>query len=145
MMWLNKETGNKVAQCDDSNGKPPCQSSVASSRRNPHRCVLPVTEVGLRICHGGSLCRVVQDGWITGDILTLQFGAQPWVHVTGWTNSLRISFLCLFHPDIQFSATRSHWSLYTPKRAHRAKTEAGIINIRKKEKKRKYHSLLISY
>lgn len=35
---------------------------------------LPVTALGLRIRHCGSLCRVVQDGWITGDVLTLQFG-----------------------------------------------------------------------
>lgn len=91
------------------------QSSAAPSNRE-----LPVTAVRLRICHCGSLCRVVQDGWITGDILTLQFGVLPWAHVTGWTNSPRISSSCLFHPDIQFSATRSHWSSHAAKRARGA-------------------------
>lgn len=82
---------------------------------------LAVTAVRLRIRHCGSLCRVVQDGWITGDVLTLQFGVPLWAHVTGRTNSPRISSSCLFHPDIQFSATRPHRSSRAAKRARGAK------------------------
>lgn len=93
----------------------PLRSSAAPSNRE-----LPVTAVRLRICHCGSLCCVVQDWWITGDILTLQFGVLLWAPVTGWTNSPRILSLCLFHPDIQFSATRPHWSLRAAKRARGA-------------------------
>lgn len=60
---------------------------------------------GGRTGYSGGCCCIMQDGWITGDLSTLQFWAPPWVHVTGWTNTLWISFLCLFHPDIQSGYT----------------------------------------
>lgn len=84
-----------------------------------------------RTGYSGRCCCIMKDGWITGDLSTLQFGALAWLHVTGWTNTPGISLSCVYFTLTAHSATRRCWSLYTVKRACKAKRLVLNLNLSK--------------